>query len=146
MAYSMSERLVRQRLRDNKGRAYCAECMAKDLGRNPAELKPAMEALALRERFPAAWLGRHRPSGGGPIPSFPARSLRNCLVPPEVATGGSIRAASDAGRGGSYRAGPAPLPDRASRTARVRSWGVNGFGRKARPGSLAGGEVTDSSA
>lgn len=54
MAYSMSERLVRQRLRDNKGRAYCAECMAKDLGRNPAELKPAMEALVLRERFVAA--------------------------------------------------------------------------------------------
>ena len=43
MPYSMSERLVRQRLRDNK-----------DLGRNPAELKPAMEALALRERFKAA--------------------------------------------------------------------------------------------
>jgi hypothetical protein len=54
MPYSMSERLVRQRLRDNKGRAYCAECMAKDLGRDPAELKTAMEALALRERFVVA--------------------------------------------------------------------------------------------
>jgi hypothetical protein len=45
MAYSMSERLVRQRLRDNKGRAYCAE------------FKPAMEALVLRERFVAAACG-----------------------------------------------------------------------------------------
>ena len=54
MDYSLSERLVRQRLRDNKGRAYCAECMAKDLGRDPAELKTAMEALATRERFGAA--------------------------------------------------------------------------------------------
>jgi hypothetical protein len=31
--------------------------MAKDLGRNPAELKPAMEALVLRERFVAAPCG-----------------------------------------------------------------------------------------
>lgn len=54
MDYSLSERLVRQRLRDNKGRAYCAECMAKDLGRDPAELKTAMEALATRERFSTA--------------------------------------------------------------------------------------------
>ena len=37
MAYSMSERLVRQRLRDNKGRAYCADCMAKDLD----EIRPS---------------------------------------------------------------------------------------------------------
>lgn|GEM_PF-3445381 len=57
MDYSLSERLVRQRLRDNKGRAYCAECMAKDLGRDPAELKTAMEALATRERFSAAPCG-----------------------------------------------------------------------------------------
>jgi hypothetical protein len=31
--------------------------MAKDLGRNPAELKPAMETLVLRERFVAAPCG-----------------------------------------------------------------------------------------
>ena len=51
MTYNMSESLVRQRLRDNKDRAYCADCMAKDLGRNPAELKTAIEALALRQNF-----------------------------------------------------------------------------------------------
>jgi len=48
---------VRQRLRDNKGRAYCADCIAKDLGQNPAELKTAIETLALRQNFVVAACG-----------------------------------------------------------------------------------------
>jgi hypothetical protein len=53
MSYNVMESMVRQRLREKKGQVYCADCLAKDLEQDPAEVRAAMDALAPRQNFSA---------------------------------------------------------------------------------------------
>lgn len=51
MSYNLIESIVRQRLREKKGQVYCADCLAKDLEQDPAEVRTAMDELAPRQGF-----------------------------------------------------------------------------------------------
>jgi hypothetical protein len=53
MSYNVMESIVRQRLREKKGQVYCADCLAKDLEQDPAEVSAAMAELAPRQNFSA---------------------------------------------------------------------------------------------
>jgi len=51
MSYNIMESMVRQRLREKNGQVYCADCLAKDLGQDPTEVRAAMGVLAPRQSF-----------------------------------------------------------------------------------------------
>jgi hypothetical protein len=53
MADDVLESIVRQRLHEKQGQVYCADCLAKDLEQDPAEVRVAMDAVAPRENFAA---------------------------------------------------------------------------------------------
>ena len=54
MADDVLESTVRQWLRDHQGQAYCARCIAKDLGEpDPEVVREVMETLAPRPVFSA---------------------------------------------------------------------------------------------
>jgi len=48
MIDDVMENMVRQRLRQKQGQVYCADCLAKDLQQNPAEVRAAMDTLVSR--------------------------------------------------------------------------------------------------
>lgn len=48
MIDNVMENMVRQRLRQKQGQVYCADCLAKDLQQNPAEVRAAMDTLVSR--------------------------------------------------------------------------------------------------
>jgi hypothetical protein len=51
MIDSLMESMVRQRLREKRGQVYCADCLAKDLQQDPAEVRAAVAELAGRQTF-----------------------------------------------------------------------------------------------
>jgi hypothetical protein len=48
MIDDVMENMVQQRLRQKQGQVYCADCLAKDLQQNPAEVRAAMDTLVSR--------------------------------------------------------------------------------------------------
>ena len=51
MAEHVTESMVRQWLREHRGSAHCAGCVARDLAVMPALVKGAMDELAPRQIF-----------------------------------------------------------------------------------------------